>query len=441
MKGTEVVGANGVAIPQGTHGNAGFRTYEVHQRERVGQSTAKVKPMQLVSPEFARDPYPLLAILRENYPCYRDWLSNCYWVTRYNDATSIFSDDANFETRSRCWMLGLDDGGRLLNGELAFYTAYANAIRNNAERLARRAVAGFAARGEADLAIEFAARFSMELLLAALQLPDDDANAFAARFQAIRRGVSWEPRLRQAGLVAARELETYFAPLLEQRRADPGDDVISALATLDREDGPVTAKDLVATLVEIDLDPMHGSLANLWMRLLEQPERLQSVLDEPRFLKLAVLETFRHSTPTLQAPRFARHEVERFGRLIPEGGLVVCSAAAGNRDPRVFKDPDRFIINRKDLCHREARGQYRADGLATGIMFGLGPPSKQPAIPEDRPPSPFAITRDTLVAASRVLLDSVADLRLAPGAEPHLTCRRIGEMHTCWHLPVRFKAT
>ena len=87
MRGTEVIGANGVAIPQGTHGDAGFRTYEVHQRERVGQSTEKIKPIQLVSPEFARDPYPLLEILRENYPCYRDWLGNCYWVTRYNDVT------------------------------------------------------------------------------------------------------------------------------------------------------------------------------------------------------------------------------------------------------------------------------------------------------------------------------------------------------------------
>lgn len=93
------VGANGVAIPEGTRGEAGHRTYEVFQRERVGQSTAKIKPMQLVSKEFAQDPYPLLETLRENYPCYRDWLNNCFWITRYDDVTSVFTDDANFETR------------------------------------------------------------------------------------------------------------------------------------------------------------------------------------------------------------------------------------------------------------------------------------------------------------------------------------------------------
>ncbi len=440
MRGTTVIGANGVAIPQGTHGDAGFRTYEVHQRERVGQSTAKVKPMQLVSPEFARDPYPLLKILRENYPCFRDWLNNCYWLTRYDDVTSIFTDDANFESRPRSWMLGLEHGGRDLRAALPVLNATAAGIDANAERLARAAVADFATRGEADLAIEFAARFALQLLMSVLDIPADDANRFAARYLAMQRGVTWDPRVRQQGLSAVRELTEYFTPLLERRRADPGDDLVSAVAGLELDDGPARAEDLVATLLEMDHETLHGSLANLWLRLLEDPERLQSVRDEPRFLKLAVLETFRHSTPVLSALRFARHEVERFGRLIPEGGLIICSGAAANRDPRTFNDPDDFIVNRKDLCHREARGQYRADGLATGITFGLGAPSKHPAIPEDRPRSAFAITRDTLETASRVLLDAVTDLEIQPGAEPRQACRRLFEMHACWSLPVRFKS-
>src|SRR5215218_2938987 len=88
----------------------GFRTYEVYQRQRVGESTAKLKPRQLLSAEFVRDPYPLLAILRENYPCYRDWIGNSFWITRYDDVTSVFMDDPNYETRPRRWFLGLDDG-------------------------------------------------------------------------------------------------------------------------------------------------------------------------------------------------------------------------------------------------------------------------------------------------------------------------------------------
>jgi hypothetical protein len=153
-----------------------------------------------------------------------------------------------------------------------------------------------------------------------------------------------------------------------------------------------------------------------------------------------VLETFRHSTPVTAAKVYARHEVERFGRLLPEGALLVCSAAAANRDPRVFAEPDGFVVDRKDLCHREARGQYRADGLATGLTFGLGLPSRHPAVPEDRPRSRYALVRDTIVAVSSVLLDRLDDLALSPGARTGLTSRRLGDMHTCWALPARFRA-
>ena len=139
------------------------------------------------------------------------------------------------------------------------------------------------------------------------------------------------------------------------------------------------------------------------------------------------------------AKRFARHEVERFGQVLPEGALVVCAAAAGNRDPRTFHDPDAFIVGRKDLTQREPRGMYRADGLASGITFGLGPPSRQPAVPEDRPRSLYAITRDVAVAASEVLLDALDDLRLAPAEAPSLQSLGIGEMHACWQLPVIFR--
>ncbi|HEX7035436.1 MAG TPA: hypothetical protein VF210_06655 [Pseudomonadales bacterium] len=435
-----VTGANGVAVPQASRGGAGYRTYEVYQRERVGQSTEKIKPIQLVSAEFARDPYPLLAILRENYPCYRDWLNNCFWITRYNDVTSIFTDDANFESRPKRWFYGVPDYGRDLGGALPVLWAEANRIDANAERLARAAVADFATRGEADLATEFALRFSLELLVTVLDLPAEDSATFAERYWRMQSGAHWDPRAEQAGRAAMDELTGYFRPLLEQRRREPGDDLISAVATLELEGGPARAEDLVITLLERDHETLPGTLSNLWFLLLTHPDEFAKVREDPWLMKIAVLETFRHSTPVLMARRHARHEVERFGRLLPQGALLICSAAAANRDPRIFSDPDRFIVDRNDICHREARGQHRADGLATGITFGLGPPSKYPAVPEDRPRSRYAITRDTLVTASRVLMDSVTDLAVAPGAGPRLICRRIDDMHTCWDLPVTFRA-
>jgi pulcherriminic acid synthase len=153
-------------------------------------------------------------------------------------------------------------------------------------------------------------------------------------------------------------------------------------------------------------------------------------------MKFAWLETLRHSPPVHSTQMFARREVERFGRLLPEGAMLELSAAAANRDPRVFADPDAFVVGRKDLCQREPRGQYRADGLPSGIAFGLGRPSIHPAVPKERPRSLYALTRDIAVTASTMLLDAAPNIRLAPDADPSIRALRLGDMHTCHHLPV-----
>jgi pulcherriminic acid synthase len=218
-----------------------------------------------------------------------------------------------------------------------------------------------------------------------------------------------------------RELVDYFAPLLDVRRADPQDDWLTAVATLEIDGPPTTAQDVVATLLEGDHETLHGALANMWMLLLTHPEQLESVRGERRLVKYAYLET-----------------VERFGLLIPEGALVICSAGAANRDERIFKNPDDFIVGRKDLVQREPRGQYRADGLPSGITPALGTPSKFPALPVGRPRSLYAITRDTATTASQVVLEMLPNIRLATGANPMMKCKAWGEMHACWHLLVNF---
>jgi pulcherriminic acid synthase len=394
--------------------------------------------LRLVAADFALSPYPAFEILRENYPCYRDWIGNSYWISRYDDVTSVFVDDANFETRSKLWFYGLEGFGRDLRGELPVLFAQAKAIDGGAETTAQQLIDGFIARGEADLALDFAARFPIELLARALDIPATDFDAFAERYWLMQRGFDWDPVAERDGSRAMRELADYFRPILAARRRSPASDMISAIAALELEGGPATAEDIVVTLLEADHETLHGALANLWCLLLTHPEQFERVAADRRLVKFAYLETLRHSAPVLTARRFARHEVERFGFLLPEGAMIVCAGAAGNRDPRIYSEPDRFVVERKDLCPREPRGQYRADGLPAGIAFGLGKPTRHPAVPLDRPRSLYAITRDAAVIASNAILDRLPGLRLAPGASPTLRSLRIGEMHTCWRLPVRF---
>ena len=431
-----VAGRNGVVVPPSPVTVPGFRSYEVYQRQRVSEPAAPVRPRQLLSDELLRDPYPVLAALRETEPCYRDWIGNAFWLTRYDDVTSVFVDDANFTTRTTRSAYGLDDAGRDLGDEPAVQACAAAHLRALARPVAEELVAALVARGGGDLAIDLAARFPLELLTRTLGLPPDEVPVFVERYLRMQRGASWEPRAEVAGRAAVAELTTWSEALLRQRRADPGEDLLSVLAGLEPADGPVTGADVVATLLEADHQTLHGALANTCLLLLTHPDQLAQVSSEHRHVTSAYLEALRHSPPVQAARRHTRHEVERFGRLLPEGALVVCSAAAANRDPRQFRDPDTFDVGRRDLCRREPRGMYRADGLASGIAFGLGPPSRHPAQPEDRPPSRYAQTRDAAVTALTVLLEQAPDLRLEEGAQPVMRSLRLGDMWTCWSLPV-----
>ncbi len=415
---------------------AGYRTYEVYQRERVAESANLLAPRELIGDEMLTSPYRLLTILREHHPCYRDWVGNRFWITRYDDVTSVFADDANYETRSKRWFAGTEGFGRDLGAELPVLWARANRIDAHVEQIVERVLADLGE--DPDLATAFAARLPLELWGAVLDLPDGDLPEFAARYWRMQRGAGWDPRAQRDGYTAAIELSRYIEPLLAERRADPGDDLISAAADIEVDGGSISAADIVATIWEADHETLHGGLANMWFQLLTNPEQLETVRHDRRLVKFAWLETLRHSPPVHSASRFARHEVERFGRLLPDGALLTCSAAAANRDPRVFHDPEAFVVERSDLCQREPRGQYRADGLASGIAFGLGRPSVHPAMPKDRPRSNYALVRDVAVHASRMLLDARPDIRLRSGAEPVMRSLRLGEMFTCWRLPVEF---
>ncbi|NKB98194.1 MAG: cytochrome P450 [Pseudomonadales bacterium] len=434
IQNTGIAGRNGVVIQERQGDGSGFRTYEVHQRERVGESTEKIKPVQLINDQFRLDPYPTLSVLRENYPFYRNWLSNNYWVTRYDDVTSVFVDEANFTSRTNAWRYGLSHLGRDLSQSLSFLQAEETLTDALAPEVAEYCIKPMVEQGSANLATDFAARFAQEMLHELLAIPTDDREQFSRRYWTMVRGISWQPKLQESGKEAIDALVEYFRPLLVERTETPGQDLVSALAGIDN----ICAEDIVATLLERDHETLHGGLANLWYLLLAHPGELVKAASDERLMRLAYLETIRHSPPTLFAERYARHEVERFGKLIPTGSLLICSAAAANRDPRIFQDPERFLVDRMDLCQREPRGQYRADGLASGIAFGLGKPTIYPAVPEDRPRSRYALTRDTVVTASMKLLQLAPDLILGDGDGPKLVSLAIGEMRTCWQLPVRF---
>ncbi len=394
---------------------SGLRSYEVYQRLRVHEASPVIRPRQLWSPEFRDDPWSVLHAVREHTPCYRDWIGNAFWVTRYDDVTSVFVDDANFETRTRRWSMDLAHRGRDCRYDPAWAEGETRCMDETVEAITEQVLARVDRTRPVDLVRQCFAPICFGLVAEAAGIPQGDRPWFIRAILRLGRGSGWDPRWVDDGRTAFDELSHYAATVLGQ---------------------PESCDDLVATWCESDHDTLVGSLANLWSLLMAHRHELESLGDDRRLWKLAWLEALRHSPPVMTAARWTRHEVERFGMLIPAGAMVLCSAGAANRDPLQFADPDEFRPGRKDLCQREARGQYRADGLASVISFGTGAPSRFPAVPEDRPRSRFALVRDTAVTISRNVWAWARDVQVTSDTVPGPRSVTDGGVRMCWSLPV-----
>jgi cytochrome P450 len=149
-------------------------------------------------------------------------------------------------------------------------------------------------------------------------------------------------------LSTIKEFSTYFVPLIEARRTEPKNDLVSAMvAAIDNESLSNVETLMVAiTIMVAGNETSTNLIGNTVVELLTNPDELQLLLDDPALLPNAVDEANRLTAPIQFAFREATEETEVAGTTIPKGAIVALHMAAANRDPRRFDDPDRFLITR-----------------------------------------------------------------------------------------------
>lgn len=404
-------------------------------------------PRVLDSAEFRRNPYPYYRLLRDHYPVFHDELHNAYLVTRYDDITDGYFDEAGFNAipkgmssgvlgNTQLELSGLEHRrrrnvyGRHLVGKSL--TKRIPSIR----RLAEEMIAEFAGpepgpavivdpstgRRRVELAGAFANDFPIRVVCQVLGIPDDARDQFYYWYSSMMRGLGGSDTQRQ-GVEARQHLEDYVGELVELRRREPG--------LLVDDDGTVVGTDIITELcrAEIDGDVMsteeitsnialivggggettRGAILNLWYLLLQHSEQLAAVQAAPRLWDAAFHEMLRHSTPIGGQPRHASHEVTLHGVTIPAGALVHMVDVSANHDERVFRDPERFDIFRDDLYSETIlRSGYRKEGRCSHMAFGVGP---------HLCPGAWISHQETVVGSqilSRYLVDPALDLEHMP---------------------------
>ena len=207
----------------------------------------------------------------------------------------------------------------------------------------------FVGRGHADLIEEFTIRYPFEVIYRQLNLPDVDVRTF----QRLAIGQTDYANYEKA-VEAGEKLGEYFTALVEERRRNPGDDLVSLLALTEVEGEYLPELVLISFLRQLMNaagDTTYRGTSVLLTALLENPDQLDMIRRDRALIPQAIEEALRWDGPVAVQLRMALVDTELGGVAIPAGSLLDVVAGAANRDPALFEDPDRFDIRRDRKPH------------------------------------------------------------------------------------------
>ncbi|MFF5437581.1 cytochrome P450 [Streptomyces achromogenes] len=374
----------------------------------------------ILSPEFAANPYPAYAVMREKEPLIWHEATQSYIISRYEDVERVFKDKkGEFTTENYNWQLEPVHGKTILQlsgREHAVRRALvAPAFRGSdlqqkilpvIERNSRELIDAFRHTGSAEIVSDYATRFPVNVIADMLGLDKADHARFHGWYTAVIAflgNLSGDPEVAAAGERTRVEFAEYMLPVIRERRANPGDDLLSALCAAEVDGVRMSDEDIKAfcsLLLAAGGETTDKAIAGILANLLSNPDQLAAVRADRSLIPAAFAETLRYTPPVQMIMRQSATDVEVSGGTIPAGATVTCLIGAANRDERRYRDPDRFDIFRDDLATTSA-----FSAAAGHLAFALGRHFCVGAL----------LAKTEVEVGLNQLLDAMPDLRLADG--------------------------
>ncbi|MEV4565234.1 cytochrome P450 [Nonomuraea sp. NPDC049419] len=248
----------------------------------------------------------------------------------------------------------------------AFTPRMVESLRPRVRAMAGELVDAYVEKGGGDLIAEVAEPLPVTVIAEMLGIPDGDRHLLRPWSADICGMYELNPTLeaQHTAVRAATEFSGYLKALAADRRANPGDDLVSALTQI----GELTEDELVGTCVLL-LNAGHEATVNVtgngWWSLFRNPAELARLRADRALLPTAVEELMRWDTPLQMFERWVLEDIEVHGVRIPRGSEVALLFGSANRDPEVFADSDRLDVGRADNPHIS---------FGAGIHFCLGAP-------------------------------------------------------------------
>ncbi len=349
-----------------------------------------------LSRQTAQDPYPVYAALRERDPVHRSGLMNAWLFTRHADIDTILRDHrrfgndprkgnlsrrqrANLPADEEFTMLFLDppDHKRLRAlVNKAFTPKAVNALEPHIRTLLGALLDEIDDPAGFDLMQAVAQPLPVIVIAEMLGVPPEDRAQF--KVWSDQRARTLEPsidaRERALAETANQSLNEYFRPIIEERRAAPKDDIVSALAQAEEEGDRLTEREMLNMLRLLLIagnETTTNLIGNGVLALLRYPDQLQRLREDPSLIPSAVDELLRFDSPVQTDFRRVLEDCEVNGFPLKKRNNIVVLLGAANRDPDVFEEPDRLDVGRGDRSHLSfGRGIHHCIGAPLARLEG-----------------------------------------------------------------------
>jgi cytochrome P450 len=325
--------------------------------------------------EQDEDPYPVYARMRDEAPAYYNARQDFWALTRFDDVLAALVDSDTYSSVNGTSLEFMDtpkpDSGLIIFMDPPRHTRYRNLVskaftpRSMAQiepevaRIARVHLDALEGRDRFDLVADYTARLPMDVISALLGIPEADRREVQRKSNLMLHREPGNPLPTQEAIAASGELLVYITELIVERRARPGDDLLTRLlevevagdsgelARLGDDDIRMFFVLLATAGNETVMKLLATALHELWRR----PDQRRVLTREPHRIANAVEETLRFDPPSQYQGRVTTREVRIHDATIPKGAKVALLNGATGRDERKFANPDAFDVRREIDLH------------------------------------------------------------------------------------------
>jgi cytochrome P450 len=313
------------------------------------------------------DPYPTYAQLRADAPVYYNPRHNFWALSRHADVIAAFRDADRFSSADGVSLDSSSTGPQAAkvmsflamdeprHGQLrrlvsrGFTPSRVQALEPKVRAITDTHLAAALDAGSFDFIEEFAAKVPMDVISELLGVPEADREELRRLADVVVHRDDGVFDVPPAAASASMELAVYYLDLIEQRRRAPQDDLTSALLEIELDGERLSTDDIAAFLflmVVAGNETTTKLLGHCWYWGWRHPDQLAKPLADRRRVPDWVEETLRYDASTQILARTTTTSLRLYDADIPANARVLLLIGSGNRDERVFDDPDRYDLDR-----------------------------------------------------------------------------------------------